>query len=191
MLDIIITFFVSVLLSFSFILIFSALFRKWKVLDNPKKYNKKRDPVPYGMWIIFIIVFFIVSFFFIEHNYKLYLLWFFGLAITTVSFIDDILNVSPKVRLLIQIIIWATIWITSIKIWYISNIFGWVINLETFHFEIFWQLIYIIPLIFTIIWYVFIFNAKLDRLNRVKYFMTLNYIFFDTFFSLNDFILWR
>jgi UDP-N-acetylmuramyl pentapeptide phosphotransferase/UDP-N-acetylglucosamine-1-phosphate transferase len=49
MLDIIITFFVSVLLSFSFILIFSALFRKWKVLDNPKKYNKKRDPVPYGM----------------------------------------------------------------------------------------------------------------------------------------------
>ena len=159
MLDILITFLVSILLSYSFIIIFSKLFSKLDIVDNPKKYNKKRNPIPYSMWIIFFIIFFIVSYFFVEHTYKLYLLWFFWFVVTLVSFIDDRLNVSAKIRLLIQIIIWAVIWITSIKIWYISNIFGWIINLETYYFDLLNHTIYIIPLIFTIIWYVFIFNA--------------------------------
>ena len=105
------------------------------------------------------MVFFLVSYFFVEHNYKLYLLWFFGFVVTFISFIDDRLDVSAKIRLLIQILIWAVIWITSIKIGYISNIFGWIIDLQTYNFEFLNQTIYIIPLIFTIIWYVFIFNA--------------------------------
>ena len=73
--------------------------------------------------------------------------------------LDDKINVSPKIRLFIQILIWAIIWLTSIKIGYISNIFWWIINLETYHIEIFWKIFYIIPFIFTIIWYVFVFNA--------------------------------
>jgi UDP-GlcNAc:undecaprenyl-phosphate GlcNAc-1-phosphate transferase len=159
MLDIFITFFVSLLLSYSLITLLSKLFIKLDIVDNPKKYNKKRKPIPYSMWIIFFLVFFIVSYFFVEHTYKLYLLWIFWAIITAISFVDDRLNVSAKIRLVIQILIWAIIWITSIKIWYISNIFGWIINLETYHFEILNYTIYIIPLIFTILWYVFIFNA--------------------------------
>ncbi len=159
MLDIFITFFVSFLLSLSFIFLCSKLFYKLDILDNPKKYWKKRDPIPYWVWIIFFIVFFIVSYFFVEHNYKLYLLWFFWWIVTIISFIDDRLDVSAKIRLIIQIIIWAVIWITSIKIWYISNVFWWIIDLQTYNFEILNHTIYIIPLIFTIIWYVFIFNA--------------------------------
>lgn len=58
-----------------------------------------------------------------------------------------------------QIIIGAVIGLTSIKIGYISGIFGGIIELEnifvTFlHFQIF-----LVPLLFTILWYVFIFNA--------------------------------
>lgn len=159
MLDILITFLVSILLSYSFIIIFSKLFYKLDIVDNPKKYNKKRDPIPYSMWIIFFLVFLLVSYFFVDHNYKLYLLWFFWFIITIISFIDDKLDVSPKIRLIVQILIWAVIWITSIKIGYISNVFGWIINLETYYFEILNHTIYIIPLIFTIIWYVFIFNT--------------------------------
>ncbi len=159
MLDIFITFLVSLLLSFIFILAFSKLFYKLDIIDNPQKYGKKRKPIPYSMWVIFFLVFFVVSYFFVEHNYKLYLLWFFGGIITVISFIDDRLDVSAKIRLIIQIIIGAVIWVTSIKIGYISNIFGGIINLETYHFEIFNYTIYIIPLIFTILWYVFIFNA--------------------------------
>lgn len=159
MLDILNIFTVAFLLSFVLILAFSKLFYKLDIVDNPKKYNKARAPIPYGMWIVFFIVFFISSYFFVEHTYKLYLLWFFGLIITTISFIDDRLNVSAKIRLIIQILIWAVIWVTSIKIWYVSNIFWWIVNLETYYFELFNYTIYIIPLFFTILWYVFIFNA--------------------------------
>ena len=152
-------FVLSWLLSFLLIIIFRKLFYKINILDNPKKYWKKRAPIPYSMWVVFFIWFFIMSYFFVDYNYKLWLIWIFWFIITSISFLDDRLNVSPKIRLLIQILIWATIWLTSIKIWYVSNIFWWIINLETYNFEIFWLTVYIIPLIFTVIWYVFIFNA--------------------------------
>jgi UDP-N-acetylmuramyl pentapeptide phosphotransferase/UDP-N-acetylglucosamine-1-phosphate transferase len=77
MLNIFITFIVSTILSYIFILIFQNLFYKLNIVDNPKKYGKKREPVVYSMGVIFFIVFFIVSYLFIEHNYKLYLLWLF------------------------------------------------------------------------------------------------------------------
>ena len=152
-------FWTSIITSFSFILIFKSLFYKFKILDNPKKYKLKRKPIPYGMWVVLFITFFILSFIFLEYNYKLWLIRIFWFLITTISFIDDRLEVSAKIRLIFQIIIWAIIWITSIKIWYISNIFWWIINLETYNFILFDYIIYIIPLFFTIAWYVFIFNA--------------------------------
>jgi len=155
----IILFLTSILLSFITILLFKKLFYKLSILDNPIKYKKNRKPIPYSMWVVFFIIFFILSYFFVDHNYKLYLLWFFGFVITLVSFIDDMLNVSPKIRLIIQVIIWTTIWLTAIKVGYISNIFGWVIDLDNFFIEILNYKIYLISLVFTIIWYVFIFNS--------------------------------
>lgn len=158
-LEYIIIFWISIITSSIFVLLFKKLFYKFNILDNPKKYKLKRDPIPYSMGIIFFICFFLISFFSIDYNYKLWLIWVFWFFITSISFIDDRLNVSAKVRLVIQVIIWAIIWITSIKIWYISNIFWWIIDLETYYFQIFNYTIYTIPLIFTIIWYVFVFNA--------------------------------
>jgi len=152
-------FWLSIITSLVLILIFINLFYKFNILDNPKKYKKERAPVPYAMWIVFFISFFLISYFFVDYNYKLWLIWVFWFFITWISFIDDRLNVSAKIRLIIQIIIWWIIWITSIKIWYISNIFWWIINLETYSFQILNHTIYIIPLFFTILWYVFIFNA--------------------------------
>lgn len=152
-------FFSSIILSFILIKTFSKLFYKIGILDNPKKYKLKRAPIPYSMWVIFFIGFSLLSYIFVDYNYKLWLIWLFWFVITLISFIDDRLNVSPKIRLIIQIIIWAVIWITSIKIGYISNIFWWIIDLETYNFSILNHTIYLIPLIFTIIWYVFIFNA--------------------------------
>ena len=151
--------FLAICLSLVLIILLSRLFYKLDILDNPKKYGKKREPIPYSMGIVFFLCFFVLSYIFVEHNYKLYLLWWFGAITTIVSFIDDLLKVSPKVRLIIQILIWAVIWITSIKIGYISNIFGWIIELETYYFTLFHLDIYLIPLFFTIFWYVFIFNA--------------------------------
>ena len=159
MLTYLITFFASLCLSYILITLFSRLFRKFDILDNPKKYGKKRSPIPYSMGVIFFIAFFVLSFFFVDFSYKLMLIWAFGGVITLVSFADDMLSLSAKTRLILQIIIWATIGITSIKIGYISNIFGWVIELETWSFLLGSKEVFIIPLIFTIIWYVFVFNA--------------------------------
>ncbi len=161
-------FILSIFLSLWLIFLVKKIFYKLKILDNPKKYNLKRKAIPYSTGITFFISFFILSYFFLFRDIlwdtpelisKLILLWSFWFVITFISFFDDLLNVSPKIRLFIQILIWAVIWITSIKIWYISNIFWWIIDLQTYNINIFNHEIFIIPLIFTIIWYVFIFNS--------------------------------
>lgn len=157
--ELLILFITSIVLSYTLIKFFSYIFKKYKILDNPKKYFLKRDPVPYSMGIVFFLNFLILSFFFVEHTMKYYLILVLGFIITLISFIDDMKDISAKFRLFVQIWIWALIWITSIKIGYISNIFGWVINLETHHFQLFWHIIYTIPLIFTIFWFVLIFNS--------------------------------
>jgi len=159
MLTNLISLFLAICLSITLILLLSRVFYKLDILDNPKKYWKKREPIPYSMGIVFFLCFFVLSYFFVEHTYKLYLLWWFWAITTIVSFIDDLLKVSPRVRLIMQILIWAVIWITSIKIWYVSNIFGGVLDLETYFIQIFHLQVYLIPLFFTIFWYVFIFNA--------------------------------
>jgi UDP-GlcNAc:undecaprenyl-phosphate GlcNAc-1-phosphate transferase len=159
MLEILKLFTISIIFSLIITIFVKKVFYKLKILDNPKKYWKDRKPVPYSTGVVFFICFFILSYFFIEHNQKLYLIWWFWFIITVISFIDDLFKVSAKKRLIMQIIIWAVIWITSIKIGYVSNIFGWILNLETYFIEILSFKIFIIPVIFTIFWYVFIFNT--------------------------------
>ena len=69
------------------------------------------------------------------------------------------IKISPIVRLFLQIGIGALIGITSIKIGYISNIFGGILYLDRFSYEIAGITIYWIPLLFTIIWYVLVMNS--------------------------------
>jgi len=152
-------FILSALLSYWLIILFSKLFKKFNIMDKPHKYWYTRDPIPHSMGVIFFIWFFILSYIFIEHTYKLYLIWFFWLLITVVSFIDDRIDLSAKFRLVIQIIIWAIIWFSAIKVGYVTSIFGGVVNLETYNFELFNRTFYIIPILFTMFWYVFIFNV--------------------------------
>lgn len=159
MLTFIVPFLLSICLSYILILAFSHIFRKLDILDNPKKYHKKRKAIPYSLGVIFYIIFAFLSIFFVDWSYKLFLILGFGGIITLVSFCDDLFSLSAKTRLILQIIIGAIIGVTSIKIGYVSNIFWWVIHLETLHFIIADTKIFLIPLLFTIIWYVFIFNA--------------------------------
>ncbi len=159
MLTYILYFVLAMMLTWSGIYVFQSIFRYYGILDNPLKYWKKRDPIPYSMGIVFFLVFFVITYFFIESNYKLQLIWVFWFLVTSISFIDDMLNVSPKVRLMIQIAIGAIIGITSIKIGYVSSVFWGVIDLETHYIMAGDLKIYTVPLLFTIAWYVFVFNA--------------------------------
>ena len=159
MLDYLFIFCSALCASYIMIKICIWLFYKLNIVDNPKKYQKKRSAIPYSVGIIFFIGFLFLSYFFVDYDYKLGLIWVFWFFITGLSFLDDMNDVPAGIRLFFQILIGAIIWITSIKIGYVSNIFWWIIELETYSFFIGNLEIYIIPLIFTILWYVFVFNA--------------------------------
>jgi len=67
--------------------------------------------------------------------------------------------VPAKIRLLMQIGVGAIVGITSIKIGYISNIFGGVFYLDQYYVFLGDLQIFLIPLVFTILWYVLVFNS--------------------------------
>jgi UDP-N-acetylmuramyl pentapeptide phosphotransferase/UDP-N-acetylglucosamine-1-phosphate transferase len=75
MLQLFTLFVISIIFSLIITIFIKKIFYKLKILDNPKKYNKKREAVPYSTGIIFFICFFILSYFTIKHNQKLYLIW--------------------------------------------------------------------------------------------------------------------
>lgn len=149
----------SIIFTLILTFVLSKVYYKFWLLDNPQKYWYKRPPIPYSLWVIFYINFLVSSLLFIDLNDKLVLILLFWFIITLISFFDDKFEVSPKIRLCVQFIIWFIIALTSINIWYVSNIFWWIINLETYNFEILWSTFYILPIIFTIFWYILILNA--------------------------------
>ena len=87
-----------------------------------------------------------------------------------VSFLDDLdtikqsrFHVPPMVRLGLQILVGIVIGITSIKITYISGIFGDIMRLDEHYIQlsVLGNLynIYYIPLLITVCWYVLVFNS--------------------------------
>jgi len=100
--------------------------------------------------------------------HRLTIVLIIGAFLTAISFIDDMdtigkspIKIPPIFRLLMQIAVGAIIGITSIKISYISNIFGGILSLDdpVWQFTLLGQEIYILPVIITIVWYVLIFNS--------------------------------
>jgi UDP-N-acetylmuramyl pentapeptide phosphotransferase/UDP-N-acetylglucosamine-1-phosphate transferase len=89
-----------------------------------------------------------------------------GIGISLVSWIDDMdtigkspVSVPPIVRLLMQIGVGAVIGITSIKITYMSGLFGGIINLDNYSTILLGYQIWYIPVLVTIFWYVLVFNS--------------------------------
>lgn len=66
---------------------------------------------------------------------------------------------SPKFRLGMQILVGLIISLTSIKISYISNIFGGILYLDAFSVNLLGYDIFLIPIFFTVFWYVLVFNS--------------------------------
>lgn len=93
-----------------------------------------------------------------------------GVIISIISFIDDLdtigrslVQIPPLARLCMQIGVGAIIGLTSIKIAYMTHIFGGIMQLDsffwTFHIGTLAMTVYWIPVIVTILWYVVVFNA--------------------------------
>ncbi len=58
-----------------------------------------------------------------------------------------------------QVAVGAIIGLTSIKIGYVSGIFGGIMNLENYYVVLGDLKIYLVPLLFTVAWYVLVFNS--------------------------------
>ncbi len=157
----------------------SFLLRRYDILDRPHLYPSEswRLPAPYGAGIAIIVTLLILSplvIFFggfswlLIHRFTIILV--VGVIISMVSFVDDLdtigksrVRIPPIVRLLMQIWVGAIIGLTSIKISYMSHILGGIIPLDeffsTFSIGSLQILVYWIPVLVTIIWYVIVFNA--------------------------------
>lgn len=149
----------SALLTLTFILLVIYIFPKIWLLDNPAKYWFDRKPVPYAAWVIIPIVFFAVSFFIFPITKPF--IWFFisSLILVIVSFIDDIKNINPYIRLWVQwlcalIIIYSWIWINEIL-----NPFWWEIDLTSSKFEIFNGTFYLIADSLVFFWIIWMINS--------------------------------
>lgn len=146
--------------SFLILRILIRLFYRWRLLDNPAKYGYQRAPVPYGVGMFLWLNFALWSpFLFSIFQEKALLLVGFGALVTAVSFWDDRRPLSPKIRLGIQILIGTAIGVTSIKIGYVSGLFGGIQYLDVLDFSVGSVTIYPIPLLVTVVWYILIFNA--------------------------------
>lgn len=149
----------SVCVSFVLIQLLSSLFSRWNLLDKPHKYGYKRAPIPYSMGVIFFINFLIISTMFAEHNMKLLFLIVFGTIVTVMSFFDDFYDISPKLRLFFQILIGGVIGLAFVKTGYLSTLFWGLVNLNVLSLELLDYKIFVVPILFTIVWYVTIFNS--------------------------------
>jgi UDP-N-acetylmuramyl pentapeptide phosphotransferase/UDP-N-acetylglucosamine-1-phosphate transferase len=104
----------------------------------------------------------------LEKRFLIFLIIWIG--ISCISFLDDldtiwkwIFAIPPIFRLLMQIGVGIIIGLTSIKISYISHIYGGILKLDDifFQFSLFdWTItVYIFPLLITVFWYVLVFNS--------------------------------
>lgn len=146
-------------------------FPKWKMMDRPYKYGLKRKPIPYYGGLIFVIVFIVGTLLFVQLDIRVIGVLIGAFMIATVSFLDDLVDVNPWIRLGVQFLGALTVVIAGIGIESISNPFGDPIILDQFELNVpFGDTILTITLLadlFTVIWIILIVNTMnfLDGLN--------------------------
>lgn len=155
------------------------ILRYFGLLDRPHLYKTEqwRPPAPYGAGISILLVLLILSpIIFLYWGFsellekRLLIVLTIGSLITLISFVDDMdtigkspIKIPPLARLFMQIAVGIVIWLTSIKISYLSNIFGGIIAIDELYTIIkIWSLemtLYWLPLWVTLFWYVLVFNS--------------------------------
>jgi len=159
-LGIIISFFLSLLTSF-FIL---KKFPQWNFLDNPKKFNFSRKPVPLPGGVGIPVIFALVAILFLPLEKHIIGFSTAVLLLTLICFLDDRKGLKPILRLILQIIIALILIASGIGIEVISNPFGGHIDLSIFKINAFyWQgdfyQITVLADLFTIAWVLILINT--------------------------------
>jgi len=142
----------TIWISFLIMLAGLWLFKKLKILDTPRKYKDldRKTPVPRLMWI-FLILAVIISIVLLIPGYwhfkEVQALFAGAIFLGIIAVIDDIKWLSPKFRLLIQILVAI-----------IGILWGAIIT----HLNLFWNIVnlpYWVGFILSLIWFILIINS--------------------------------
>lgn len=149
--------------------IFSIL-KKFHLVDKPHLYphEQGREPLPYPGGIVLVLnillwspwIFTVIDPTDIKKTIYVIVAWMFTTFF--MAWDDQRRSIHPFVRLGFQVLLGTFFWLTAIKIGYVSNIFGGIITLDQFEllqWHIGENVLYLIPLLVTIIWYVLVMNA--------------------------------
>lgn len=108
---ILIYFFLSLLLSYLFILLYIKFAKKYKIYDNAKIFNNPRTITSGGLVIYFNLILGNLFFYYFDKNFLLTIppnIIYTFIAFTIlciICFIDDLKPIDPKIKLIFQIII--------------------------------------------------------------------------------------
>jgi UDP-GlcNAc:undecaprenyl-phosphate GlcNAc-1-phosphate transferase len=134
-------------------------FPKWKLLDKPKKYGLHRKPIPYGVGVILFINFVLISLLFLPLSTKLIGLFIGATLLVATGLIDDFLGLTPKSRIIIQIISALVIILAGYEVFVITNPFGGTIPLDITYISIGTLAISLFSALFLIVWIVGMVNT--------------------------------
>jgi UDP-GlcNAc:undecaprenyl-phosphate/decaprenyl-phosphate GlcNAc-1-phosphate transferase len=99
-------------------------------LDKPDEHGHLRKPVPYGTGVIFVAVFMLLTFIYLQLNLELIALMVGGLVLTGVSFWDDQWRLGVGFRLVTQALVAGVVVLAGISVPAISNPVGAAIVLD-------------------------------------------------------------
>jgi UDP-GlcNAc:undecaprenyl-phosphate GlcNAc-1-phosphate transferase len=122
--------FIAFALTFGFTALSLFFFPKWGLMDKPKKYGLKRQPIPYSGGLIMYVVFLICAVLFMEFDKHLTGVVLAATLLVGVSFLDDRKGLSPILRLGVQVLAGITVILAGIGITSVSNPFGGLIYLD-------------------------------------------------------------
>lgn len=139
-------------------------FPKWGFMDHPEKYGHKRSSVPLPGGVGMPLVFCLISLIFLPFEKHIFGFVLAVLILTAVSFWDDRKNISPFIRLGVQVFAGLILVIFGVGIEVISNPFGGYLQLNAWEIDVikwkgdFYQFSVIADL-FTIAWVVIMANT--------------------------------
>ncbi len=142
-----------------FALIALWLFPRIKLMDRPKRYGLTRDPIPYYGGIALILAFLISVAFFVPSSRPLTGVLIALALIVVVSFLDDMFQIRPAIRLAVQVLAALIISFFGVGIRSITNPFGGMFVFDGIQFTIFGQTLLLISVLFTVAWIVFVMNS--------------------------------
>ncbi|MBU1954397.1 undecaprenyl/decaprenyl-phosphate alpha-N-acetylglucosaminyl 1-phosphate transferase, partial [Patescibacteria group bacterium] len=161
---------------FAFILTFALslaarkFFPKWGLMDRPEKYGLKRKPIPYYGGLLIYIGFVLTVLLFVPMDLHIGVFLIAATLIAGVSFIDDLIGLSPVLRLFVQVVAALMLVFAGIGILSISNPLGAPIVLDSWKLFFTLDHVYefsVLSALFTVVWVVAIVNTMnfLDGLN--------------------------